>query len=229
MARNSGRGRSGPSRRASIKVKTARGRKLSSTRWLQRQLNDPYVQEAQRLGFRSRAAFKLQWLDEKFRLFRRGARVVDLGAAPGGWTQVAVAAVGEEGRVVALDLSDFEPVAGAACFVGDVYDPEIDARIRDALGGPADVVMSDMAAPSTGHAATDHLRVMALLEAAYDIARPLLKPGGAFVGKILQGGTERGLLTMLKRDFAKVVHAKPDASRKDSSEMYLVATGFRGS
>ncbi|MCG8542574.1 MAG: RlmE family RNA methyltransferase [Alphaproteobacteria bacterium] len=229
MARNSGRGRSGPSRRASVKVKTARGRKISSTRWLQRQLNDPYVQEAQRLGFRSRAAFKLQWLDEKYRLFRRGARVVDLGAAPGGWTQVAVAAVGAEGRVVALDLNDFEPVAGAECLTGDVYDPEIDARIRDALGGPADVVMSDMAAPSTGHAVTDHLRVMALLEAAYEIARPLLKPGGAFVGKILQGGTERELLTMLKRDFAKVVHAKPDASRKDSSEMYLVATGFRGS
>ena len=229
MARNSGRGRTGASRRESVKVRTARGRKLSSTRWLQRQLNDPYVQEAQRLGYRSRAAFKLQWLDEKYRLFRRGARVVDLGAAPGGWTQVAVAAVGEEGRVVSVDLSDFEPVAGAECLVGDVYDPDIDARIREILGGPADVVMSDMAAPSTGHASTDHLRVMALLEAAYDIARPLLKPGGAFVGKILQGGTERELLTVLKRDFAKVVHAKPDASRKDSSEMYLVATGFRGS
>jgi 23S rRNA (uridine2552-2'-O)-methyltransferase len=229
MARSpGGRKGAGGSRRATVTVKTARGRKLSSTRWLQRQLNDPYVQEAQRLGFRSRAAFKLQALDEKYRLFRRGARVVDLGAAPGGWTQVAVAAIGESGRVVSVDLSEIEPVAGAEMLVGDVYDTDIDARITEALGGPADVVMSDMAAPSTGHSATDHLRVMALLEAAYDVARPLLKPGGTFIGKILQGGTERELLSVLKHDFTKVVHAKPAASRKDSSEMYLVATGFRG-
>lgn len=229
MARNpGGRRGAGGSRRETVTVKTARGRKLSSTRWLQRQLNDPYVQEAQRLGFRSRAAFKLQALDEKYRLFRGGARVVDLGAAPGGWTQVAVAAIGESGRVVSVDLSEIEPVAGAEMLVGDVYDADIAARITDALGGPADVVMSDMAAPSTGHGATDHLRVIALLEAAYDVARPLLKPGGTFVGKILQGGTEREMLAILKRDFTKVVHAKPAASRKDSSEMYLVATGFRG-
>ena len=227
MARGSG-SRIGGARRKSVRVKTARGRKLSSTRWLQRQLNDPYVEEAKKRGYRSRAAFKLQELDERYSLLRRGARIVDLGAAPGGWTQMAVQAVGPEGAVVAVDIQEVEPVPGATHLLGDIYDEDITDRIVEALGGAADLVLSDMAAPATGHAQTDHLRVMGLLEAAYDVARILLKPGGAFVGKVLQGGTERALLDALKRDFAKVAHAKPAASRADSREMYIVATGFRG-
>jgi len=227
MARRSGRG-AGPGRRKSVRVKTARGRKLSSTRWLQRQLNDPYVQEAKRKGYRSRAAFKLLELDERFGLLRAGARVLDLGAAPGGWSQVAADTVGAEGVVVAVDIQEIEPLAGVTILQGDIYDADLPARVAAALGGRADLVMSDMAAPATGHAQTDHLRTMALLEAAYDIARGLLAPGGAFVGKVLQGGTEQALLTALKRNFAKVAHAKPAASRKESAEMYLVALGFRG-
>jgi 23S rRNA (uridine2552-2'-O)-methyltransferase len=228
MARGSGSGRGGSGRRKSVRVKTARGRKISSTRWLQRQLNDPYVQEAQRQGYRSRAAFKLLDLDERYGFLRPGARVLDLGAAPGGWSQVAAQAVGSNGTVVAIDIQEIEPLAGVTLLQGDIYDEDLPERVKAALGGPADVVMSDMAAPSTGHAATDHLRTMALLEAAYDIARDLLRPGGAFVGKVLQGGTEQTLLTQLKRDFTKVAHAKPAASRKESAEMYLVALGFRG-
>lgn len=227
MSRGGGSGRSSGSRRKTVRVKTARGRKLSSTRWLQRQLNDPYVEEARKLGYRSRAAFKLEDLNEKFGFLKPGARILDLGAAPGGWTQIAVAAVGAKGRVVALDIQEVEPVPGAVHLLGDIYDEDVIDRLRDALGGPADVVMSDMAAPSTGHAQTDHLRVMALIEAAYDVAQTLLAPGGVFVGKVLQGGTERGLLETLKRDFAKVSHAKPAASRADSREMYLVAESFR--
>jgi 23S rRNA (uridine2552-2'-O)-methyltransferase len=209
-------------------VKSARGRKLSSTRWLQRQLNDPYVAAAQDQGYRSRAAFKLLELDEKYRLLKRGARIVDLGAAPGGWTQVAMAKAGRGGAVVAVDIQDVEAVAGAAHITGDIYDADIVGRIAGALGGKADLVMSDMAAPATGHAGTDHLKVMALVEAAYDVARQLLAPGGAFVAKVLAGGTERDMLEALKRDFAKVQHAKPAASRADSREIYLVAVGFRG-
>lgn len=227
MARRSG-GAGGQGRRKSVRVKTARGRKLSSTRWLQRQLNDPYVQEAQRRGYRSRAAFKLRELDARFGLLRRGARILDLGAAPGGWSQAAAEAVGSEGRVVAVDIQAVEPLAGVTVLQGDVYDDDLPDRVKDALGGPADLVLSDMAAPATGHARTDHLRTMALLEAAYEIARGVLRPGGAFVGKVLQGGTEQALLAQLKRDFAKVAHAKPAASRKESAEMYLVAIGFRG-
>jgi 23S rRNA (uridine2552-2'-O)-methyltransferase len=211
-----------------VRVKTARGRKLSSTRWLQRQLNDPYVQQAQERGYRSRAAFKLIGLDEKYRLLKQGARIVDLGAAPGGWTQVAVAKAGRSGRVVAVDLQDVESVTGAVHIKGDIYDEDIVDRIAAALGGPADLVLSDMAAPATGHAQTDHIRIMALVEAAYDVARHLLAPGGAFVGKVLAGGAEREILERLKRDFARVHHAKPAASRADSREMYLVATGYRG-
>jgi 23S rRNA (uridine2552-2'-O)-methyltransferase len=225
MPRGKSGGSEGGSRRKSVRVRTARGRKLSSTRWLQRQLNDPYVQEAQRLGYRSRSAFKLIQLNEKFGFLKPGARVVDLGAAPGGWAQVSVAA---GATVVGIDVQEIEPLPGATLMVGDIYDEDIPERLRDALDGPADVVMSDMAAPSTGHAATDHLRVMALIEAAYDVARHLLKPGGIFVGKVLQGGTERDLLQALKRDFTKVSHAKPAASRADSSELYIVAVGFRG-
>jgi len=211
-----------------VRVKTARGRTTSSTRWLQRQLNDPYVQAAKDQGYRSRAAFKLVELDEKYRILKRGGHVVDLGAAPGGWTQVAVDKIGRGGVVVAVDIQEVEAVSAAAHILGDIYDEDIIERIEAALGGKADLVMSDMAAPATGHAKTDHLRVMGLVEAAYDVARHLLGPGGAFVAKVLAGGTEREMLTRLKQDFAKVHHAKPGASRADSREMYLVATGYRG-
>ena len=229
MPRGSGRaGGAGGTRRKAVRVKSARGRKLSSTRWLQRQLNDPYVAAAREQGYRSRAAFKLLELDEKYRLLKRGARIVDLGAAPGGWTQVAVAKAGPGGAVVAIDIQDVEAVAGVVHIKGDIYDADIVGRIAGVLGGKADLVMSDMAAPATGHAGTDHLRVMALVEAAYDVARQLLAAGGAFVAKVLAGGTERDMLEALKRDFAKVQHAKPSASRADSREIYLVATGFRG-
>jgi 23S rRNA (uridine2552-2'-O)-methyltransferase len=211
-----------------VRVKTARGRTTSSTRWLQRQLNDPYVQAARDQGYRSRAAFKLIELDGKYRVLKRGGRVVDLGAAPGGWTQVAVDKVGPGGAVVAVDIQEVEAVGGAAHILGDIYDEDIIGRIETALGGKADLVMSDMAAPATGHAKTDHLRVMGLVEAAYDVAQHLLAPGGTFVAKVLAGGTEREMLARLKQDFAKVHHAKPTASRADSREMYLVATGYRG-
>jgi 23S rRNA (uridine2552-2'-O)-methyltransferase len=228
MSRGGGSGgRGGGTRRKTVRVKTARGRKPSSTRWLQRQLNDPFVEEARKLGYRSRAAFKLEELNEKFGFLKPGARVLDLGAAPGGWTQIAIAVVGEKGTVVALDIQEVEPVPGAVHLLGDIYDEDVIDRLREALGGPADVVMSDMAAPSTGHAPTDHLRVMALIEAAYDVAQHLMAPGGVFVAKVLQGGTERELLEMLKWDFVKVSHAKPAASRADSREMYLVAESFR--
>ncbi len=209
-------------------VKSDKRRSASSRRWLTRQINDPYVAEAKTAGYRSRAAYKLTQLDEKYRLLRPGARVVDLGAAPGGWTQVAVHGVGATGHVVALDLLEIDPVPGAECIVADVQSPEILQRLREALGGEADVVLSDMAAPATGHAKTDHLRVMALAEAAHACARVLLAEGGAFVVKLLQGGADRDLLTALKRDFRRVRHVKPPASRSDSREMYLVATEFRG-
>lgn len=229
MARKSGRkGKAGAGRGKHVRVKTARGRKTSSTRWLQRQLNDPYVREAQRLGYRSRAAFKLLELDDRFGFLVKGAQVVDLGAAPGGWSQVAAERVGESGRVVALDLTPIEPMAGVDILEGDFYDDRVLHALEAAIGLEVDVVLSDMAAPATGHANTDHLRIMALAEAAYDFARPRLTKGGAFVAKVFQGGTERDLLQFLKRDFAKVVHAKPDSSRKESAEMYLVAMGFRG-
>jgi 23S rRNA (uridine2552-2'-O)-methyltransferase len=192
MSRGGGSGgRGGGTRRKTVRVKTARGRKPSSTRWLQRQLNDPFVEEARKLGYRSRAAFKLEELNEKFGFLKPGARVLDLGAAPGGWTQIAIAVVGEKGTVVALDIQEVEPVPGAVHLLGDIYDEDVIDRLREdvidrlreALGGPADVVMSDMAAPSTGHAPTDHLRVMALIEAAYDVAQHLMAPGGVFVAK----------------------------------------------
>ncbi len=220
-------GDGGP-RRLGVRVRKAAGRTSASTRWLQRQLNDPYVAEAQRLGYRSRAAFKLIQLDDKVGLLQPGARVVDLGAAPGGWSQVAVERCGDKGRVVGLDLAEVEPLAGATFLQGDFLDRDAPERLRQALGGPADVVLSDMAAPATGHAATDHLRVMGLAEAALDFAEEVLAPGGAFVAKVLQGGSEREMLDRLRRGFAKVRHVKPPASRKDSAELYVVATGFRG-
>ncbi|CAK0739788.1 Ribosomal RNA large subunit methyltransferase E [Azospirillaceae bacterium] len=217
-------------RNAAVRVKTAARRSLSSTLWLERQLNDPYVAEARRAGWRSRAAFKLLQLDERFHLLRPGARVVDLGAAPGGWSQVVVDRVKPDegrGRVVALDILEMEPVPGAVVLCLDFLDDSAPDRLRAALGGMADLVLSDMAAPTTGHAATDHLRIMGLAETAYDFAASILAPGGAFVCKLFQGGAERELLTRLKRDFASVRHAKPPASRADSSETYLVATGYR--
>jgi 23S rRNA (uridine2552-2'-O)-methyltransferase len=231
--RTSGRGLGGQgmeARSLRTRVKTAKGRKLSSMLWLERQLNDPYVAEAKRLGYRSRAAFKLAQLDDRFGLIKPGARVVDLGAAPGGWTQVAAErSKAREGRghVVAIDLSPMEPIEGAEFLELDFLDPDAPKRIRALLGGPADLVMSDMAAPSTGHPQTDHLRIMGLAEAAYDFAAEVLAPGGAFLAKVLRGGTERQLLDALKRDFSAVRHAKPPASRADSAEIYVVATGFR--
>ena len=210
------------------KVKTARGRKLSSTQWLQRQLNDPYVARARAEGYRSRAAYKLIELDDKFGFLRPGGRVVDLGAAPGGWCQVAVARTGGTGRVVGIDYLGMPPVDGAAVLEMDFTDEDAPGRLEAMLGGPADVVMSDMAAPTTGHRATDHLRIVALAEEALDFAEEVLAPGGAYLAKVLQGGSEQGLLDRLKRGFGRVAHAKPAASRQDSAEMYVVATGFRG-
>ena len=210
------------------KLRSAKGRSTASTRWLKRQLSDPYVEEAQRRGYRARSAFKLAQMDDKLRLIRRGARVVDLGAAPGSWSQVAVERAGPGVQVVGIDLEPVEALAGAEFLVGDVREAETLARLRAALAGPADLVMSDMAAAATGHGPTDHLRTMALVEAALDIAEALLAPGGGFVAKVIQGGTEAGLLARLKRAFAKVQHVKPPASRKDSAELYVVATGFRG-
>jgi 23S rRNA (uridine2552-2'-O)-methyltransferase len=209
-----------------VRLKTARGRTVSSQRWLQRQLNDPYVAEAKKRGYRSRAAFKLLQLDDQLRFLKPGGRVIDLGAAPGGWTQVSVERV-RGGVVVGIDLMPVEPIAGATVLAKDFYEDDAPDTLKALLGGPADVVLSDMAASATGDPQIDHLRIMALAEAAHDFARDVLKPGGTFVAKVLQGGTERTLLDQLKRDFAKVRHVKPAASRADSAEMYVVATGFR--
>jgi 23S rRNA (uridine2552-2'-O)-methyltransferase len=214
-------------RRATVRVKTARGRTVSSQRWLQRQLNDPYVAEAKKRGYRSRAAFKLLQLDDQFRFLKPGGRIVDLGAAPGGWTQVAVERA-KRGTVVGIDLVPMASIPGSTLFAKDFYDDDAPALLTEALGGPADVVLSDMAASATGDPQTDHLRIMGLAEAAHEFARQVLKPGGTFVAKVLRGGTERTLLDLLKRDFAKVRHVKPEASRADSAEMYVVGTGFRG-
>lgn len=233
-----GSGRSGPGRGArelAQRVRTAKGRKLSSTLWLERQLNDPFVAAARREGYRSRAAYKLTGIDDKERLLKPGARVVDLGAAPGGWCQIAVARVnalgegrGPQGRVLGVDIQEVEPISGAELMQIDFLEEGADDAVRAALGGQADIVLSDMAAPSSGHRQTDHIRIMALAEAAADFAMEVLAPGGAFAAKVLQGGTEATLLTRLKQAFGRVVHVKPPASRADSAEMYVVATGFRG-
>ena len=229
--KSGGKGRSekgGADRALRTRVKSARGRKVSSTRWLERQLNDPYVQKAKRMGYRSRAAFKLIELDDKFHFLTKGAKILDLGAAPGGWTQVALERAGKDARVVGIDLLEIEAIAGADLLQGDFLDDDAPERLRHHLNGPADVVLTDMAASATGHTQTDHLRIMVLLEAAVDFAAEVLAPGGAFVGKVLQGGTENQLLASLKRQFKVVKHAKPPASRSDSAEIYVVAMGFRG-
>ena len=218
---------SGSRRGTSVRVKTARGRKPSSTRWLQRQLNDPYVQAAQDAGYRSRAAFKLIELDGRFELFKGVRRVMDLGAAPGGWSQVALTRLVPGAAVVAVDVTELQPLAGVTALQLDALNMDSLPAMRTALGGQADLVLSDMAAPSTGHTGTDHIRVMALCGAALDIAEVILAADGAFVAKVLKGGTERQLLDRLKRGFAKVRHAKPPASRADSAEVYVVAQGFR--
>jgi 23S rRNA (uridine2552-2'-O)-methyltransferase len=213
-------------RKLKTRVKTAKGRKSSSTRWLQRQLNDPFVEAAKRAGYRSRAAFKLVGIDDKCGLMKKGARVLDLGAAPGGWTQVAVERAGA-GNVFAVDILPMDPVPGAEILRLDFLEPDAPERIKALIGGTVDVVLSDMAAPATGHRQTDHLRIMALCEAAFDLAREILAPGGAFCAKVFQGGTEQHLLEELRRAFVTVRHVKPEASRPESAEVYVVATGFR--
>lgn len=218
-------------RRAAVRVKTRDKRSVSSARWLERHLNDPYVAEATKRGYRSRAAFKLLQLDEKYKFLSPGKRVVDLGAAPGGWTQVAVEKVRSnrgDWKVVGLDILPMDPVPGAITMEQDFLEDEAPGLLKAALGGQADVVLSDMAAPTIGHPATDHLRIMGLVEVAYHFAEEVLAQGGTFIAKVFQGGTEREMLNKLKRDFASVRHFKPAASRPESSESYIVALGFRG-
>jgi 23S rRNA (uridine2552-2'-O)-methyltransferase len=210
------------------RLKGDKRRTPSSRAWLERQINDPYVARAKREGFRSRAAYKLAEIDDKYHLLKSGARVVDLGAAPGGWSEIAARRVGERGRVIALDVLDMKPIAGVEFLQLDFLDETAPDRLKEMLGGSADVVLSDMAANATGHRQTDHLRIMALAEAATHFAREVLAPGGGLLCKVLQGGTEAALLAELKRDFATVKHVKPPASRADSAELYLLAKGFRG-
>lgn len=215
-----------------VRVKTAKGRKIGSTLWLQRQLNDPYVARARAEGYRSRAAYKILELDERYRLFKRGQRIVDLGAAPGGWSQVAAARVGsteENPLIVGIDYLEMDTIPGVILLQKDFNDEDAPAALVAAMGGhKADLVLSDMAAPTTGHRATDHIRIIQLVELAADFAIRVLNPGGTFVAKVFQGGTEHELLGMLKQHFATTLHAKPKASRADSAETYLLARGFKG-
>lgn len=219
-------------RNMSTRVKTARGRKISSTLWLQRQLNDPYVRLAKAEGYASRAAYKLIEIDDRFKLLSKGLRVIDLGAAPGGWCQVAVARTGstlDDIHVVGIDYLDMEPVAGATILKMDFLDDDAPNALMDALSGHyPDIVLSDMAAPTTGHRRTDHIRTMALVEVALEFALKVLKPGGHFLTKTFQGGTEKALLDLMKKNFTSVHHVKPPASRDGSVELYLLAKGFRG-
>lgn len=223
----------GSQRPLAARLKSGRGRTVSSKRWLERQLNDPYVAAAKAEGLRSRAAFKFQQMDEKYHLLKPGMRLLDLGAAPGGWSQIAAAKVkpgtdARGGRVLAIDINAMEPLPGVEVIQLDFMAEHAEAVIEAALGGQADAVLSDMAEPATGHRMTDHLRIMALCEAALAFSRKVLAPGGFFVCKVFQGGTEGELLTSMKRDFKSVRHVKPPASRTDSSELYVLATGFRG-
>ncbi len=221
----------GGGRQLTVRLKTARKRTTSQQKWLERQLNDPYVARAKREGWRSRAAFKLIEIDDKHKILKRGARVVDLGAAPGGWSQVAAERIGADkgqGKIVAIDLLDIEPIQGVDFAQMDFNDDDAPERLKAMLGGQADIVLSDMAANTIGHRQTDHLKIVALVEMAAEFAREVLAPGGSFIAKVLQGGTEGELLASLKRDFKVVKHIKPPASRKDSAELYVLATGFRG-
>jgi len=210
------------------RVRSTRGRTVSSLRWLERQINDPYVAAAKAKGYRSRAAFKLKELDQKFRLLKRGAKVLDLGAAPGGWSQIARERIGEAGIIVATDIQDMEPITGVQFLLLDMLDADAAAAVKAALGGQADVVLSDMASPTTGHRETDHIRTLALFEAAFDLAVDVLKPGGCLIGKVFQGGAANSVLNRVKQRFAEVKHVKPPASRAESVELYLVAMGFKG-
>lgn len=214
-------------RTSAKRVKPAKSHKSSSKRWLERQLNDPYVTAAKRAGYRSRAAYKLAELDDRFHFLKRGQRVLDLGAAPGGWTQIAVARTGK-GGVVGIDLLAIDPIPGATLLRGDFRADDAQQKLLEALGGPPDVILSDMSAPAIGHAPTDHLRIVALVETAFEFASNVLVPGGTLVAKVFQGGAERTLLDRMKRDFSSVKHAKPPASRAESAEVYVVAQGFRG-
>jgi 23S rRNA (uridine2552-2'-O)-methyltransferase len=224
----------GPGRRTELKVrvKTSKGRKIGSTLWLQRQLNDPYVAKARAEGYRSRAAYKIQELDERYKLFHKGQRIVDLGAAPGGWSQVAAPIIGSteaKPLIVGIDYLEMAPIPGVILLQKDFNDEDAPDALIAALGGhKVDIVMSDMAAPTTGHRATDHIRIIALVELAADFAVRVLAPGGTFIAKVFQGGTEHELLATLKRHFATTIHAKPKASRQDSAETYLLARGFKG-
>lgn len=219
MTRGTGAGRQ--------RIKTAKGRSASSIKWIQRQLNDPYVRKAQAEGYRSRAAYKLIELDERFRFLKGAKRVIDLGIAPGGWTQV-VRRVCPQAAIVGIDLLPTDPIDGAIILQMDFMTDEAPALLAEALGGPADIVLSDMAANTVGHQQTDHLRTMALVEAGCQFASEVLRPGGCYVAKVLAGGADHGLVAELKRLFTTVKHAKPPASRKDSSEWYVVAQGFKG-
>jgi 23S rRNA (uridine2552-2'-O)-methyltransferase len=223
------RGKGAGPRQKKVRVRSGGNRSASSRQWLERQLNDPYVARAKREGLRSRAAFKLIEIDDKARFLKKGARVIDLGAAPGGWSQVAAERVGapQHGKVIAIDVLPMEPVPGVDFVKLDFLDQAASGRLKDMMGGPVGVVLSDMAANATGHARTDHLKIMALVEAAAEFAREVLAPGGTFLAKVLQGGTEAALLSSLKRDYKSVKHLKPPASRTDSAELYLLATGFR--
>jgi 23S rRNA (uridine2552-2'-O)-methyltransferase len=217
--------------RLKVRVKTGKGRTVSQKQWLERQLNDPYVHEARKLGYRSRAAFKLSEIDDKYKFLKPGGHVIDLGAAPGGWSQISaqrVKSVEGKGRVVAIDMHGMDDIAGVIIIKKDFYDDDAPDMLVKALGGPADVVLSDMASHATGHRQTDHINIISLVEAGYDFARQVLKPGGTYLAKVLRGGTENTLLATMKKDFAIVRHVKPMASRDDSAELFVLATGFRG-
>lgn len=221
-----------PGMRLKVRVKTGKGRTVSQKNWLERQLNDPYVQEARKQGFRSRAAFKLIEIDDKYKFLKSGGRIVDLGAAPGGWSQVAVKRVKAEegkGRVIAIDMHGMDPLPSVTIFKKDFLEEDAPELLIAALGGEkADCVLSDMAAHATGHRQTDHINIMTLAEAGYDFARQVLKPGGTYLAKVLRGGTEGDMLKLMKKDFASVRHVKPMASRDDSAELFVLAMGFRG-